>query len=130
MPLSALLLSFRRRTVWLFAVGLLAMAMQALGGTGLIHGNPAGEGIQIEICTSKGLGKADQAQLSGSTPLPGSDQHDCCKLCGASVPLLTAEAAPGVPPAPTFPQVFFVVPFLRPAAFAWVPHAPRGPPPV
>jgi hypothetical protein len=125
---SAHLLSFRHRAAWLLACGLLAMAMQVFGATGLTHQKSAAGGFYAEICTSMGLSKTDPARQSGNPSLPHSAYHDCCKLCAASMPLLTVDAMPGVPPAPTIAQLFFESGFIRPADIAWVSHPPRGPP--
>ena len=125
---SAHLLSFRHRAVWLLASGLFAMAMQAFGATGLMRQDAAAGGFYAEICTSMGLSKADPAQQPGNTSLPDSAHHDCCKLCAASMPLLTVDAMSAVPPAPTIAKLFFESGFMCPADIAWVSHAPRGPP--
>ena len=118
---------FRHSPAWLLAIGLFAMAMQAMGGIGLMPRASADGGIQVEICTSKGVSKLAAPQ-SGQTSLPDADHQDCCTLCAASAPLLLADAVPGVPPAPTFRSFFVANSFPRPSATAWLSHPPRGPP--
>ena len=104
------------------------MAMHAFGSAGLMPRSVASGGFLAEICTSKGVSKADPALQSGKTSLPDSGHHqDCCTLCVASAPLL-AGAGLGVPPAPTFSSAFFASPFPFPSAFARLSHPPRGPP--
>ncbi len=119
----------RNSPAWLLAIGLFAMAMQALGGIGLMP-RLSVSGFQLEICTSKGISKAGVTPLSGQTSLPDSGHQDCCTLCAAGAPLVLADAAPGVPPAPTFRDILVAASSPRPAATAWLAHPPRGPPPA
>jgi hypothetical protein len=128
MPPFAHLLSFRHRAVWLLAIGLFAMAMHAFGGSGRMRENSADGGFYAEICTSKGLSNINPAHRSGTTSPADNEHQNCCKLCGTSAPLLTADAALGVPSAPIFSGLFFALPAIRPAAIARVSHPPRGPP--
>ena len=121
---------FRHSAAWLLAIGLFAMAMQALGGSGLMPHLSAAGGVQLEICTSKGVSKILVTPQSGQTSLPDSGRQDCCTLCAASAPLLLADAALGVPPAPTFRDIPDAASSPRPAATAWLAHPPRGPPPA
>lgn len=131
---SARFRPFRHSSAWLLAIGLFAMALQAMGGIGLMPRAAAGGGVQMEICTSKGVGKLAAAVQSGQTSLPNvpnvpdAGHQDCCTLCAASAPLLLADAAIGVPPAPTFRSVFVANSFPRIAATEWLAHPPRGPP--
>lgn len=118
---------FRHSPAWLLAIGLFAMAMQALGGIGLMPRLSAG-GFQLEICTSKGVSKVALTQQSGQTPLPDGGHRDHCTLCAASAPLLLADATLGVSSAPTFGDVLVAASSPRPAAAAWLAHPPRGPP--
>ena len=106
------------------------MALQAMGGSGLMPRLAADGGFQMEICTSKGVGKLPVSLQSGRTSLPAPDHghQDCCTLCAASAPLLLAGAVLGVPPAPTFRGAFFAGPLLPPFTLAWLSHPPRGPP--
>jgi len=104
------------------------MALQAMGGSGLMRQHTAAGGFYAEICTTAGLSRTDPARQSGNTPLPDSAHSDCCKLCAGSAPLLAVDVVPGVPPAPTFRGTFFASPFPRPSAFARFSHPPRGPP--
>ena len=125
---SARFRPLRHSPAWLLAIGLFAMALQAMGGIGLMPRAVAGGGVQMEICTSKGVSKLAMPVQSGRTSLPDSGHQDCCTLCAASAPLLLAYAAIGVPPAPTFRSVFIADSFPRPSATAWLSHPPRGPP--
>lgn len=131
---SARFRPLRHSPAWLLAIGLFAMAMQAMGGSGLMPRMAAGSGFQMEICTSKGVGKLAAAPQSGQTSLPNvpnvpdAGHQDCCTLCVASAPLLPAGAAPGVPPAPTFKGFLAASPLLAPPVIAWLSHPPRGPP--
>lgn len=124
---SARFRPFRHSPAWLLAIGLFAMAMQAMGGIGLMP-RASGGGVQMEICTSKGLSKLVVASQSGQTSLPDAGHQDCCTLCAASAPLLLVDAALGVPSAPTFRSIFVANPFPRPSAAAWLSYPPRGPP--
>ncbi len=128
MPAFADPLSFRRRAARLLAFGLLAVAMHALAGSGLMRVHSAGSGFFAEICTSKGTRPIDPAFAAGTLPSPDRGHQDCCTLCASGLPLLFAGAGIAVPPAPTFRSVFFSSPFPSPAAFARVSHPPRGPP--
>jgi hypothetical protein len=128
MPRSTRFRPFRHSSAWLLAIGLFAMALQALGGIGLMPRMAAGGGFVVEICTSKGIDKIATAVQSGKTSLPDAGHQDCCTLCAASAPLLLADAMPGVPPAPTFSGIFVANLFPRPSAAAWLSHPPRGPP--
>ena len=125
---SARFRPFRHSPAWLLAIGLFAMALQAMGGIGLMPRVSAGGGLQMEICTGKGVSKLAVASPSGQTSLPDAGHQDCCTLCAASAPLLLADALLGVPPAPTFRGIFVANPFPRPSAAAWLSHPPRGPP--
>jgi hypothetical protein len=128
---SARFRPFRHSPAWLLAIGLFAMALQAMGGIGLMPHISAG-GVQIEICTSKGVSKLAVTSPSGRTSLPtnvpDAGHQDCCTLCAASAPLLLADAAIGVPPAPTFRSIFVADSFPRSSTTAWLSHPPRGPP--
>lgn len=130
MMLSAHFRLFRLAPVWLLAIGLFAMAMQALGGIGLMPRSSGVGGFYAEICSSKGVGRVAAALPAGTTSLPDSGHQDCCKLCAASAPLLLTELAIGVPPAPTFSGVLLGSPFAQPFAHPWRLHPPRGPPAV
>ena len=118
---------FRHSAAWLLAIGLFAMAIQALGGIGLMP-RVSGSGFQVEICTSKGVSKLAVSAQSGQTSQPDGGHQDCCTLCAAGAPLLPAAAALGVPPAPTFRNILVVGSVPRFAAAAWLLQPPRGPP--
>ena len=124
---SARFRPLRHSPAWLLAIGLFAMALQAMGGSGLMLRH-AGGGLQMEICTGKGVVKLAPASQSGKSSLPDAGHQECCTLCAASAPLLLADAAIGVPPAPTFRSVFVAGLHLSPFAVAWLSHPPRGPP--
>jgi hypothetical protein len=124
MPQIAYPLSLRHRSAWLLALGLLAVALQALGGTGLLRpGASAGTGEKFaaEVCTSHGVVKAAAAQLPGAGSQPATDAHDCCKLCAAGAPLLIAGIGIAVSPAPTFTH-----PTLRRRRLPSAPRIPRA----
>jgi hypothetical protein len=128
---SARFRPFRHSPAWLLAIGLFAMAMQAMGGIGLMPRMAAGGGFVVEICTSKGVAKLAAASQPGKTSLPNvpvAGHQDCCTLCASSAPLLLADAALGVLPAPTFRGIFVANPSPRLPAVAWLSHPPRGPP--
>ena len=118
---------FRHSPAWLLAIGLFAMAMQAMGGIGLMPRASADGGFRMEICTSKGVGKL-AAPRSSQTSLPDAGHRDCCTLCAAGGPLVPLDAVHGVPPAPTFRGHVVANPFPRPPAAAWLSFPPRGPP--
>lgn len=119
---------YRRHAAALLAIGLFAMAVQALGGFRRMHADPADGAVYAEICSATGSAKAQPPSQSGKLPLSHGSHHDCCKLCGASAPLLFAAAALGVPPAPPL-----VAPLDSCAASprtlaVRTAHPPRGPP--
>ena len=118
----------RHSPAWLLAIGLFAMALQAMGANGLMPRMAAGGGLQMEICTSKGVARLAVTSPAGQTSLPDAGHQDCCTLCAAGAPLLLVDAAPGVPPAPAFRNTFVAGSFFRPLAAAWLSHPPRGPP--
>lgn len=115
------------RAAWLFAMGLFAMAMTAMGGTGVLRTHIAGTGFFVEICSAKGA-RSVPGQPSGEHSLPAGSHSDCCQLCATGAPLLLADAALAVPPAREFAQVRFAEPVSRPGAMARLSHPPRGPP--
>jgi hypothetical protein len=125
---SASLRPFRQSPAWLFAIALFAMAMQAIGGSGIMPRNAAGGDFRAEICTSRPAGRVDPASRSGQPALPDSGHQDCCSLCLTGTPVLLADATLGVPPAPTFDSIFFSSPFPFPSTIARLSHPPRGPP--
>lgn len=113
----------------MLALGLLAMALHLLAGTGWSRAaaaDRAGGRFVAEVCGSHGVLQAAPAQVPGS-PMPQGG-HDCCTLCAAGAPLLTADMAIGVPPAPTLggdhatPVATFSIAIVRGA------HPARGPP--
>ena len=124
---SARFRPLRHSPAWLLAIGLFAMALQAMGGSGLMLRH-AGGGLQMEICTGKGVVKLAPASQSGKSSLPDAGHQECCTLCAASAPLLLADAVLGVSPAPTFRDIPVAASSPRPAATAWLAHPPRGPP--
>ena len=125
---SASLRRFRQSPAWLFAIALFAMAMQAIGGSGIMPRNAAGGDFRAEICTSRPAGGVNPASRSGQPVLPDSGHQDCCSLCLAGAPVLLADAMPGVPPAPTFDSVFLSSPVPFPSTIARLSPPPRGPP--
>lgn len=126
---SARFRPFRHSPAWLLAVGLFVMALQALGGSGLMP-RVSAAGVQMEICTGKGVTRLNVAAQSGQPSLPDAGHQDCCTLCAASAPLLLVDAAIGVPPAPTFRSTFVAGASPRPLTAAWLSNPPRGPPPA
>lgn len=108
------------RAAWLFALGLFAMAMTAMGGTGVLRPHAAGNGFYVEVCSAKG---------ARSVPgLPAGSHSDCCQLCTTGASLLLADFTLAVPQAPEFAEVRFAEPVSRPGAMARLSHPPRGPP--
>jgi hypothetical protein len=131
MPRSADFRRFRHSPVWLLAIGVFALALQAMGASGLMPRMATGGGLQMEICTSKGVGTLAPTSQPGRTSLPNvpnAGHQDCCTLCAAGAPLLLVDAVLGVPPVPTFRSAFVAGSFPRPPATAWLSHPPRGPP--
>ena len=119
----------RRHPVMRSALGLLAVALHLLAGSGMARAavTDGGKGgIVTELCTSHGVLKVDLGQDGGSAP--AGELHDCCTLCAAGAPLLAAGNGLAVSPAPTF----HAAPNRRPQARRPHPpltaHAPRGPP--
>ena len=113
---------------WLLAFGLFAMAMTAVGGTGLLRSHGAGGGFFVEICSSKGANRIDLALSSGKSSLPESGHQDCCQLCATSAPLLLGDTALRVPSVPVFGGARFASLVSHPAATERLLHPPRGPP--
>jgi hypothetical protein len=128
-PRSIHPLSFRHRPAWLLTLGLLAMFLHLLAGGGLVRASMGGgDGFVADLCTSHGVSQAAAAQLPDGGSVPAGGVHDCCKLCAAGGPLLTATAAVAVAPAPTFAARPPSAAFARPTPSLWTAHAPRGPP--
>lgn len=122
-------LAFRRRPVWLLALGLLAMALHMLAGSGLLRAAAdGGDSFVAAVCTSHGLIQASSAPAAGDSSAPAAGVHDCCKLCAASAQLLAANDAAAVPPAPTFIARQRFPAFAPPTPAVRTAHAPRGPP--
>lgn len=124
-------MSFRRRTAWLLFLGLLAVVLHGLAGTGLVRASAStgsGDSFVAEVCTSHGLSRLDPAQTRGDSSQPASGAHDCCKLCATGGPLLTADLAPGVAPAPAVATPHDPPPVARPTLAVRTAHRPRGPP--
>lgn len=120
----------RHNAIRLLFLGLLVMGLQALAGTGLVPARAAmdsGGRFVAEVCTSHGVFTPDPARLAEHVPADGA-QHDCCQLCAGAGPLLAAQSALGVSPAPTF------LVRVNSHAFAHLPLVvslappPRGPP--
>jgi hypothetical protein len=116
------------KAAWLLAFGLFAMAMTAMGGTGLMRATAAGGGFFVEICSAKGAGRIEIALPSGESSTPAGGHSDCCQLCAASAPLLLVGAMLDLSPAPAFGGVRFASLVSRPAAIERLSHPPRGPP--
>ena len=130
MPQPIHLPAFRRRA-WLLTLGLLAMALHLLAGSGLIRAaSAAGSGNEFvaELCTSHGLVQGGALQTPDGSSAPASGVHDCCKSCAAGGPLLTAGLAAAVAPAPTFTPWQGTAALVHPMPAARTAHAPRGPP--
>lgn len=113
----------------LLALGLLAMALHLVAGSGMARATAAqgGKGgFLTELCTSHGVVKLDLGQPGGK--LPAGEFHDCCTLCAAGAPLLAPGHGLAVAPAPTF---HIMQDWRRLAPRPHAPltaHAPRGPP--
>lgn len=125
-------LSLRRHPAWLLALGLLAVALHVMAGTGLMRAAPSvgGDGTFVaELCTSHG-GQGALPRVPGGSSSPASGTHDCCKLCAASSPLLAAASIPAVPPAPTFASAPALPAFVRVTPDIRSAHHPRGPPAI
>lgn len=119
----------RRHPVILLALGLLAMALHLVAGSGMTRaaaGQGGKGGFLTELCTSHGVVKLDLGQGGGK--VPAGEVHDCCTLCAAGAPLLAPGHGLAVSPAPTFGAAPI---WRRLAQRTHVPltaHAPRGPP--
>jgi len=119
---------YRRHAAALLAIGLFAMAIQASGGFRRVATDLADGAFYAEVCSATGSAKAQPTSQSGKLPLSHGSQHDCCKLCGASAPLLFAAAALGVPPAPPLVAPFDSYADSPRTLGARIAHPPRGPP--
>lgn len=131
MPRSAHLPPLRHRTAWLCALGLLAVALHVLAGTGLMPakshaGN--GDSFAAEVCTNHGIVQAASSQTPRDDSRPASGTHDCCELCAAGGPLLTVGIAPGMAPAPIFGAAHDSHSSVRPTLAVRTAHPARGPP--
>jgi hypothetical protein len=124
-------LSLRHRSAWLLAIGLLAVALHALAGTGLMRTSAvagSSDRFVAEVCTSHGLTTLDPLQTGSDDSVPATGMHDCCKLCAAGAPALAADIEIGVPPAPTFSIRNASDSSAHPTLAVWTAHPPRGPP--
>lgn len=124
-------LSLRHRSAWLLALGLLAVALHALAGTGLMRsGVVAGSSDRFvaEVCTSHGLSTPDPAQAGNGGSSPATGMHDCCKLCAAGAPVLAADIGIDVAPGPAFSIRSAADGSSHPALAVRTAHPPRGPP--
>ena len=125
------LLSFRRRAAWLLTLGLLAVSLHALAGTGLMRaGSSAGNGGGFvgQVCSSHGVFQLDPEHSRDENSQSGAGVHDCCKLCAAAGALLVAHGEIGVLPAPTLATSPDLSSSARPTPAARTAHPPRGPP--
>ncbi len=120
--------SRQANATWLFAFGLFAMAMTAIGGTGLMRTHGVDGGFFVEICSVKGASRIEFVLPSGESSTPAGSHSDCCLLCATSASLLLSGTTLGVPPAPAFGRARFASPVSRSAAVARLSHSPRGPP--
>ena len=131
MPQSAHLTPFRHRAAWLLVLGLLAVALHVLVGTGLMRTSVTaarGDTFAADVCTGHGLLKADSSPNPGDSSQPASGVHDCCKLCAAGAPLLVATIEIGAALAPTFATAHDAPSAARPTLASRTAHPPRGPP--
>jgi hypothetical protein len=131
MPQIAYPLSLRHRSAWLLAIGLLAVALHALAGTGLMRTSAvagSGDRFVAEVCTSHGLATLDPSQTGSGDSSPATGMHDCCKLCAAGAPLLIAGIGIAVSPAPTFIPGNDSPNSAPPTLAVRTAHPPRGPP--
>ena len=123
--------TLRHSAAWLLVLGLLAMSLHVLAGTGSLRGIAAtgnGGRFAAELCTSHGLLTVDPAQTRGDSSQPATGVHDCCKLCAAGAPLLVADMAARVPLVPTFAAPHDSPTSARPRPAVRTAHPPRGPP--
>ncbi|WP_310450690.1 DUF2946 family protein [Sulfuritalea sp.] len=121
--------SFRHRSTWLLTLGLLAMVLHLLAGSGLVRASMgSGDGFVADLCTSHGVFQAAAAQTPDGGSAPTGAVHDCCKSCAAGGPLLVTTVAIAVAPAPTFTAPPPSAAFARPTPARWSAHSPRGPP--
>jgi len=123
------LLWFRRRAARLLTLGLLAVALQALAGAGLPRlDKTAGDGFEVELCTSHGVVRRHPAQGRDGGSQPDTRAHDCCKLCAATGPLLAGNNDDGVMPAPACGTPADSHACAAPTLEVRTAHFPRGPP--
>jgi len=113
------------RPAMLLVAGLLAVAMHALGGMGLMPAHRGSGWSSPEICSIDGSLPAGTA---GNLPAPVGASHDCWKSCAVSVPLLFADSALAVAPGPAAAAVRPAGALARPVTEARIAHPPRGPP--
>ncbi|MBI5899244.1 MAG: hypothetical protein HZB40_08470 [Rhodocyclales bacterium] len=109
----------------MLVVGVFAMLLHLLAGTGLVRASLAEDGgFTPKICGNHGLAGAGTQQ----TPADTQAGHDCCKFCAAGAPPILSGATIAVAPAPTF-----VTPLANPETASQgcsqaSAHRPRGPP--
>lgn len=127
---NSYLSSLRRHAIGLLFLGLLAVMLHAVAGTGYLMpgANSGAAAFAGEVCTSHGLVKPDLAQADTGDSQPDTAAHDCCKQCATSGPLLALESGIAVSPAPTFGATLNRYTQAHPALVAWTAHPPRGPP--
>lgn len=83
----------------MLVVGMFAMLLHLLAGTGLVRAGIANDGGFVpQVCSSHGVASP------GTQHFPGGGQvsHDCCKLCAAGAPPILSGTTAAVLPAPTF----------------------------
>ena len=119
----------RRRPALLLAVGLLAMVLHLVAGSGMVRAAAAQTvkgAISGELCTSHGVVRFDLGR--DGSEVPSGEVHDCCTLCAAGAPLLAPGDSPAVAPAPTFRITQDSRRFVPRSHLPLTAHAPRGPP--
>ena len=116
---------------WFVVVAFLAMTMNLLAGTGVVHSVVMSDGMagfSGEVCTVAGGSKQPVASTD-SEPAPNqSFDHSCCGICLAGAAPLASQAADGVLPAPTAKDLVSVFVAPPPTLLAARSHRPRGPP--
>ncbi len=83
----------------MLVVGVFAMLLHLLAGTGLVRAGIASDsGFVPQVCGSHGVANPGAQQAPADT----QGSHDCCKLCAAGAPLVLSGTTTAVAPAPTF----------------------------
>lgn len=109
----------------MLVIGLFAMFLHVLAGSGLVRAGVAGaEGFVPDVCSSHGSIKPG---TGGNLP---QGKHDCCKLCAAGAPPMLPTTAIAAGPVRALVGPIAQTESATPGSMPAAAHRPRGPPGV